>query len=169
MNETNLKNYEFENCLLDNIKLFDEVLADCNEPPLLENKHFSPFLDFPISSKYLTVELKTLKPNQLPIVFWFEGENLRIDIEQMSETFEWSKKQIEESRDKVIELVRNLLTGCVSIEIHGASRFIQIFDANGFFVQAFSYNNLFHLLTGLYLFRYKNFRRLYLPIFSIKK
>lgn len=166
MSEINLKAFEFEDFLLDNVKLFDEVLAECGEVALLENKYFSPFLDFPITSRYLTVELNTLKPNTLPIVIWFESDDLRIDIEEMSETFDWSREQIEETREKVIELIRNLLTGFISIETRGASRFVQIFDKDGFFANSFSYNNWFHLLTGLYLVRYKNYRRLYLPIFS---
>lgn len=114
-------------------------------------------------------ELDSSKPNALPIVVWFEAEDLKIDIDRMNETFEWSKKQIGETREKILELIRNLLTGFISIETRSSSRFVQIFDADGFFVQELSYNNLFHMLTGLYLFRHKNFRRLYLPIFSIKK
>jgi hypothetical protein len=169
MSEINLKDYQFESYLLDNIKLFDEVLDECGELPLLENKHFSPFLDFLITSRYLVVELNTSKSNILPIVIWFEAQDLRIDIDQMNETFDWSRKQIQETRDKVIELIRNLLTGYVSIETQNSSRFVQIFDADGFFVQELSYNNLFHMFTGLYLSRHKNFRRLYLPIFSKKK
>lgn len=169
MSEINLKKYEFESYLIDNIKLFDEVLDECGELPLLENKHFSPFLDFLVTSRYLVVELNTSKPNTLPIVIWLEGEDLRIDIEQMNETFEWSKKQIEESREKVIEFIRNLFTGYISIETRKSSRFVQIFDAEGFFTHSYSYNNLFHMITGLYLFRHKNFRRLYLPIFSKQK
>lgn len=169
MSEINLKNYEFESYLLDNIKLFDEVLNECGELSLLENKHFSPFLDFLITSRHLVVELNTSKPNALPIVIWFEAQDLRIDIDQMNETFDWSRNQIQETREKVVELIRNLLTGYMSIETRSSSRFVQIFDAEGFFVQELSYNNLFHMITGLYLFRHKNFRRLYLPIFSKKK
>ena len=169
MSEINLKNYKFESYLLDNVKLFDEVLNECGQPSLLENSHFSQFLDFPTTSRYLVVELNTLKSNTVPIVIWFEGEDLRIDIEGMNETFDWSKKQIEETREKIVELIRNLFTGFILIETRKSSRFILIFDADGFFVQALSYNNLFHMLTGLYLFRYKNYHRLYLPIFSKKK
>ena len=116
MNETNLKNYEFEDYVLENIKLFDEVLNELGEPALLKNKNFSPFLDFLTTSRQLVVELDSLKPNALPIVIWFEADGLRIDIEQMNETFDWSKKQIEESGEKVIELIKNLFTGYILIE-----------------------------------------------------
>ena len=87
----------------------------------------------------------------------------------MNETFEWATEHIDKDRDSVIEVIRNLFTGFVLIETRGASRFIQIFDSNEIFVHSFSYNNLFHILTGLYLFRYKNYRRLYLPVFSKTK
>ena len=169
MNEVNLKNYEFKSYLLDNVKLFDEVLAECGEPPLLENSNFSAFLDFPITSGYLVLEAVTKRESTLPITIWFEGDSLRIDIEGMNETFDWSKKQIEETREKIVELIRNLFTGFILIETRKSSRFIQIFDADGFFALALSYNNLFHMLTGLYLFRYENYHRLYLPIFSKRK
>lgn len=170
MEEINLKNYEFESHLLDNVKLFNEVLAECGEPSLLENENFSPFLDFLISSRYLVLELNSSKPNALPIVIWFESDDLRIDIEEMNETFDWSRKQIQEKPTEVIEIIKNLFTGYVLIESRKSSRFVQIFDADGFFVRAFSYNNLFHMITGLYLLRHKNFRRFYLPSFSkIKK
>lgn len=41
--KANLKNYEFEGRLLDNVKLFDEVLIQLNEPQLFENPNFRVF------------------------------------------------------------------------------------------------------------------------------
>ncbi len=169
MSEINLKEFEFDEQLLKNVGLFDEVLREAGELPLLENKNFSPFLDFSITPHSLVLELTSSKANILPITIWFEPDGLRIDIDGMNETFDWSKKQIDETREKVIELIRNLFTGYVLIETRRASRFIQMFDTDGFFVNSFSYNNLFHMITGLYLFRYKNYRRLYTPIFSKTK
>ncbi len=164
----NLSNYEFDEQLLANVRLFDEVLEELGEPPLLENKNFSTFLDFPIAPHYLALEVVSKQENTLPITIWFEANDLGIDIDQIPETFEWSEKQINESKEKVTDLIRNLFTGYVLIETRGGSKFIQIFDANGFFVNASSVNNWLHFFTGLYLFRYKNYRRLYLPIFSKK-
>ena len=39
------------------------------------------------------------KINTLPIMIWFEGENLRIDIDHIPETFDWAKKQIENDKE----------------------------------------------------------------------
>lgn len=168
-NEINLKEFEFDEQLLSNVKLFDEVLNEVGEAPLFENQNFTVWSSHGVLPSYLVMETTNNKSNNLPIMIWFEGEDLRIDINNIPETFEWTKKQIDEDRSSVIELIRNLFTGYVLIEIRGGSRFIQIFDSNGFFVDALSRNNWLHFFTGLYLFRYKNFRRLYLPMFSNTK
>ncbi len=169
MIEIKLKDFEFESALLDNVALFDEVLRESGEPPLFENPNFEIWYAPGIDSRYLVLETTNIKSNTLPLLIWFEGENLRIDLDEIPETFDWAKKHIEADRDAVIGLIRNLLTGYVSVETRGASRFVQIFDADGFFVDAFSRNNWLHFLTGLYLFRYKNYRRLYQPMFSRTK
>ncbi len=166
MNEINLKEFEFDEKLLENVRLFDEVLAELGEPPLFENEHFLPFLDFPITSHYLVVETKSSKPNTLPITIWFEGENLRIDIDQIPETFDWAKKQIENHNNSVMELIRNLFSGYVLIDERRSSKFIQIFDSNGNFIDCQSRNNLFHMITGRFLFRFSDYRKLYLPLFK---
>ncbi len=173
MSGTSLKNYEFERYLLENVKLFDEVLRELDEPPLFENQNFTVAENFDLtpdySVNYLIMESTNKTKNSLPIRILFEGNNLRIDIDGVPEIFQWAAKHIEEDRNSVVELIRNLFTGFISIETRNSSKFVQIFDAGGFFVQQLSYNNLFHILTGLYLFRYKNYRRLYLPLFSKKK
>lgn len=169
MTEINLKEVEFESFLLGNVGLFDEVLSELGEPPLFENTNFAVWNSFEPFSRYLVMETTNKIRNTLPMMIWFEGEDLRIDIDGISETFEWARKQIDEDRKAVIELIRNLFTGYVPIESRGGSRFVQIFDSDGFFVNAFSRNNWLHFFTGLYLFRYKNYRRLYLPMFSKTK
>ena len=167
MNEINLKEFEFEDYLLANVALFDEVLADLGEPPLFENRNFAPCEPL-IFSHYLTFESTGRIKNTLPIRILFEGDSLRIDIDGIPEIFEWAKEHIDADRDSVVELIENLFTGYVLVESRGASRFVQMFDSKGFFVNALSFNNWLHFLTGLYLIRYKNFRRIYLPLFTKK-
>ena len=167
-NEISLKDYEFDEQIIKNVGLFDEVLNELDELPLLENEKFSPFQDFPITSQYLVVELKTLKPITLPIVIWFSAYDLVIDIAGIREAFEWSKEQINKDRNSVIELIRNLFTGFVLSDDKNSSQFIQMFDSNGDFVNCQSRNSLFHMITGRFLFRFKDYRKLYLPIFTKK-
>lgn len=168
MNKINLKEFEFDKKLLENVQLFDEVLNELGEPPLFENEHFLPFLDFPITSHYLVVETKSSKPNTLPITIWFEAKDLVIDIAGMRETFEWSKEQINKDKNSIIELIRNLFTGFVLIDNKNVSKFVQIFDNKGDFVNCHSRNSLFHLITGRFLFRFRDYRKLYLPLFTKK-
>lgn len=47
MDEINLREYEFERHLLDDVKLFDEVLNELGEPPLFGNSHFRVFPALP--------------------------------------------------------------------------------------------------------------------------
>lgn len=167
MKEINLKNYEFESYLLDNVKLFDEVLDELGELPLFENPNFRVFSGITSFERYL-METTNRKPNTLPIMIWFEMDDLRIDIDQIPETFEWANRQIKEDRNSVLELIRNLLSGYVLIDERNSSKFIQTFNSNGDFVNCRSRNNLFHMITGRFLFRFKDVRKLYLPLFTKK-
>lgn len=166
--ETNLKEYEFESCLLDNIKLFDEVLNELDEPPLFENRNFRVFSGITFYERYLVMETTHQKPNILPIMIWFEVKDLIIDIAGIRETFEWSKEQIDKDRNSVIEFIKNLFTGYVLIDEKNSSKFIQIFNSSGDFVRCQSQNSLFHMITGRFLFRFKDVRKLYLPLFTKK-
>lgn len=166
MKEINLKNYDFESYLLDNVKLFDEVLEELGELPLFENPNFRVFSGTTYFERYLVMETTNLKPNTLPIMIWFETDDLRIDIDRIPETFEWANRHIKEDRNSVLELIRNLLSGYVLIDVRNSSKFIQIFNGKGDFVNCLSRNNLFHMITGRFLFRFKDVRKLYLPLFT---
>lgn len=167
-NEINLKEIKFEDYLVDNVKLFDEVLSEFGEPPLFENENFTVWNSPGVRSHCLTMEGTNKVTNTLPVMIWFEGENLRIDIDGIPETFEWAKKHIDEDRNSVLELIRSLFSGHVLIDERRSTKFIQIFDRNGDFVDCLSRNNLFHMLTGRFLFRFKDYRKLYLPLLKKK-
>lgn len=168
MNKINPKLIEFDEQLLENVALFDEVLHELGEPPLFENQNFTAYSSPGIHPRYLVIETTNKKSNTLPIMIWFEGEDLRIDIDRIPETFDWAKKYIENDRTSVIELIRNLFSGFVLIDERRSSKFIQIFDSNGNFVNCQSRNNLFHMITGRFLFRFSDYRKLYQPLFTKK-
>ncbi len=167
MNEINLKDYEFDEQLLKNVELFDEVLKELGEPPILENKNFEATLN--TSCCDLAIESTSESSNNLPIFIMFEGEYLRIDIDGIQESFEWSKKHIDKDRNSVKQLIKNLFSGYVLIDYRqGSGRFIQFFDLNGDYIDSQSRNITFHTITGRFLFRHKDNRKLYLPIFYKK-
>lgn len=99
-------------------------------------------------------------------MIWFEVDALRIDIDGTPETFDWARDQIVDDEDDVLGLIRNLFTGYVLIDDKGAGKFFQFFDSQGDFVFCRSRNYWFHMLTGRFLFRFKDNRKLYLPLFS---
>lgn len=173
MSDINLKKFEFDTRLLENVRLFDEILSEFDEPPLFENPNFRIYKNLDLSTDYavtyLIMESTNIVKNSLPTRILFEGKDLRIDIDGIPEVFEWTAKHIEDDKNAVLEIIKNLFAGYVLVEIRAASRFVQIFDADGNFINAISHNNILHMITGLYLFRYKNYRKLYLPIISKKK
>jgi hypothetical protein len=167
MSEIRLKDYGFGEQLLKNVELFDEVLIELGESPILENRNFEATLN--TSCCDLGIESTAIRPNTLPIFIMFEGEYLRIDIDGIQESFEWTKRHIEKDRDSIKELIRNLFSGYVLIDYRqGSGRFIQFFDSNGDYVDCLSRNITFHMITGRVLFRHKDNRKLYLPMFSKK-
>jgi len=115
-NEISLKDYEFDEQVLKIVRLFDEVLNELCEPPLLENRNFKVVSDFTLFPTYLVMKTANNIKNTLPITIWFEGDSLRIDIDEIPETFEWAKKHIDQDKNAVIQLIKNLFTGYVLID-----------------------------------------------------
>lgn len=166
MSQENLKDIEFNEHIQRNIGLFNEVLEKCGELPLLENENFTTFLDFQTNSNSLVLEYLQKKENTISITIWFEYDYLRIDIDEIPETFEWAKEHIDKDEGKVVEFIENLFTGYILIDYRGKSaRFVQMFDKNGHFFISFSRNVLLHLFSH-YLLRQNDYRRLYLPAFK---
>lgn len=165
-NKINLKEFEFDEKLLENVRLFDEVLSEFGEPPLFENSNFRVFSGITSFETYLVMETTHQKSNTLPIMIWFEYSDLVIDVAGIRENFEWSKEQINKDKNSVLELIRNLFTGYVLIDERRSSKFVQIFNSKGDFVSCCSRNSLFHMITGRFIFRFKNYRKLYLPLIT---
>ena len=154
--------------IIDQINLFNEILTSLKTSAIFENSDFQLDRDS-AGTNSIRFTVKSPKKNTAQMWLFLESDGVRLDIDGMNELFEWSNESIKQSKEKFINFIQLLLTGYILIETRGASRFIQIFNEDGFFEHSSSYNNLFHMLTGLYLFRYKNYRRLYLPIYSISR
>lgn len=136
-------------------------------PNIFENPNFT-FSKDSSGTNSLGFQIVSSKNNSVILDIFLESDGIRIDIDGISEAFEWSNKDIKNSKEKVAKLIKYLFTGYILIETQNASRFIQIFDAEGFFIRSFSRNNSLHFYTGLYIFRYKTYRRLFLPMFEKK-
>lgn len=157
--------FELHREVIDKIAIFNQILTGLNNTSILENSDFILDRDS-AGTNSLRFTVKSPKKNTAQMWLFLESDGVRLDIDGMNELFEWSNEFIKKSREKFVDFIQNLFTGYIIIETRGASRFVQIFNEDGFFEHSSSYNNLFHMLTGLYLFRHKSCRRLYLPIYS---
>ena len=158
--------FEIHKDVVDNLAFLDEILVELGVEPALRNKDFevnksgagTNGVDFAVVSN----------ENRCSIEMWIliETWGIRLDIDGIPETFEWTNKQITDSRKSVSDFIKHIFTGYISINARRSSRFIQIFDSNGVFVHQQSRNSLFHILTGIYLERNGNQRRLFLPFLT---
>jgi len=81
MTENKVNNLEFEPSVLRNVNLFDEVLSDLKQPPLLENRNFSISSDFRPFPYRFVMEATPERENTVPIDLYFEVDDLRIDLD----------------------------------------------------------------------------------------
>jgi hypothetical protein len=162
-------NFEFalNKSVVTNIELINKILVELNTETLSENKSFHLHKDS-AGTNGIHFTIYSTKDNTAQFELYIESWGIRIDVDDIPELFEWTNEFIEKSETEFTELIINLFTGYISIETRSYSKFIQLFDSDGFFVDSISHNNLFHMITGRYIFRHKDFRRLYLPMFSKK-
>ncbi len=160
-------NFEFEldENVIDEIGLFNKILADLNAPMLFENPDFRLDRDS-AGTNGISFTIESAKKNTAQMWLFLECDGVRLDIDGMNELFEWKSVFIKNSVEEFTDFIKHLLTGYILIDTRGASRFVQIFDESGFFVHSISYNDSLHFFTGLYLFRKKSYQRLFLPIYS---
>lgn len=164
-NQPNRFDFEFDPRIANLIDLVDEVFVKLHQPKLLENSSIE-FNDIVLSPIYMIFAVDSPAENTVDLLFYLAVDSIRVDIDGNPETLEWSADYIEKTREKVVEFLYTILSGYIMIDTRGASRFIQIFDADGFLFHSLSVNNTLHLLTGTYLLKAKGYRRLYKPVFE---
>ncbi|CAN5373686.1 hypothetical protein BH10ACI2_BH10ACI2_15210 [soil metagenome] len=155
--------FEVHEYVLHNLRFLDEILVGLNASPILSNPDFLLEKD---SSGTNGVNFKvrsSVNPNAIEMWLLVESWGIRLDIDGIREAFEWTNKEILESKDRVATLIKHLFTGYILVDTRRGSKFVQILDLRGFFIDSFSQNNWLHTLTGLYLWRKGTSRRLFLP------
>jgi len=156
--------FEIDKGVIDNVNFLNEILDDLNAGPVTENPDF--VLDKNSSGKFgINIWGRSLK-GENSAEMWIEvgSDHIRLDLDGINETFEWANSK--KSREEVADFIRHIFTGHILIETRRSSRFIQIFASDGSLFHSSSHNNLLHMLTGLYLWRRKTFRRLFSPFIS---
>lgn len=158
---------EFVEGVKANIQLFDELLSSLGKNSIFENPDFS--FDKESSNAYAAIFDVVSQTNPNTTVMWLHlmVDGIRLDIDGINELYEWSDKQIKDSRNNVVEFLGHVFTGFILIETHGSGRVVEIFDSSGNFVAWISRNKIFHMITGLRISRYKYYRRIFFPFYRV--
>lgn len=122
--------FELGEPIVNQIRLLDKMLRELNVVNLNENPDFivdresagTFFLRFNVSSQNKnTVNMRLL----------LEGDGLRIDIDGINETFEWSNKNLQESENEVINFIKELFTSYILLEYFPSRTTMSLFDSRG--------------------------------------
>lgn len=152
---------KFDKQIEHKIDLLNEVLADLNQPKLLENSCFS--VGDLSCEFYLELKLESLSKETISMEIRVSLNDLQIGLDRVSEVYEWSNDTIIKERREISTLIKQLLTSPILVEYCGANyTAFSVFDVRG--------NIAFKtpIIQGLY-FKFKCREKLFDPIYSNKK
>lgn len=164
MSEFRWKEIEFDQDVVKTISFFNSILADLNAPKLLENSDFNVYEGFTFER---VLSLTLAKDNCVSLQTTL-SDGIRIDIDLMNEFIEWTKDDIENSKERIVDFIKKVLTSYILIETSGSSRLLHYFNNQGVHIGTDSYNRIIFPFLGFYL-KSKNFNQvLYFPIYPNK-
>lgn len=148
----------FEESTIKCIEIINEALGRIGAEKIADNLSFSikPELLFPDYVKY-SVD----SPDALHMELIITSDSLQVDLEDMSELYEWSLSQLSDNRAEVIQVLADLFSCTVEVERCGNNyRKLRFFDVNDECVRTTKY------VSGLYLpFRCE--KQKYAPHFGV--
>jgi hypothetical protein len=165
MSEYKWKDIEFEEYVIDTIKLFNSVLAKLNVTGLLENSDFKVYEGFTFES----VLSLTLEKTNCVSLYIMLDEGIRIDIDGIPESCEFSKQDLIEKKDETVNIIKLIFSGYLMIEYRKYSKYINFFYDDGKAWGIWSFNSLWIMLGNFYIKNRVPNQRLFLPIYPQKK
>lgn len=112
------------------IELVNLVLQDLNRPQIFANKDF--VIDRDSAGFYqLIAAIERPGANIIPCRFHFEGDGLRIDLNDIDETFEWPFREIEARGDVIGDFIKDLFRSFIVLETSNAGITANFFDVQG--------------------------------------
>lgn len=143
----------------DKIDLVNGILDKINVPCLLENPDFS--VDEMSMESWVKINLNNKGQNKVPLSLTFTQTSLEIRIDRIAEAIDWSNKDLEESKEFVIVMLKNIFTSHILVEYYGSFRtLISFFGQDGKCTNNFKYRE------GLSFNKGKREDRLYFPIYG---
>lgn len=122
--------YELAPLIHEEITIIDKVLTNLGRPGFCENPDFE--IDHNSSGYFeLMATVRNTRSAHVPLVFLLMGNGLRIDLDGIQETFEWSEEQVNNRKHVISGFIRLILTCFLVIEYRNGSIWIQFFGASG--------------------------------------
>ncbi len=151
--------FELGDTVLYQLAILDKVLIDIRLQPVFEN---TDFIIHDSSSTFgLDLSVVRLGRNTVPIDFMLEGGGMRIDVDSIQETFEWSNESMKNT-DEVSSFIKQLLTCTVLMEYCGSHTSICLFQNDGKPV----FKSILRYYSFFGSFFYKDCeKKLFLPIY----
>lgn len=153
--------FQFGDVILRQLDILDSVLSDLGRLSLFENS------DFTINKEsagtfFLRISLN-IESSNIPIDILLEGDGMRLDIFHLPESFEWSKRRIEQERGDIELFFKNLLTSYVLIEGYGLLRnksCMYLFDKKGKMIEKHILSGIIHTFSS-----WEQYKSLFFPIY----
>jgi hypothetical protein len=93
-----------------------------------------------------------------------EGGGLRIDIDLIPETFEWSNKTLEESEREVIDFIKELFTSYILLEYFPSRTTMSLFNSRGVRTKHYTLRKYLSLMG---IFKRDSEQSLFFPIYQL--
>ena len=97
--------FELDETIINQIKILDKALIQLKAAKLLENDEFIVDQES-AGTFFIRFMLSPKNRNTIQLHLLLEGDGLRLDVDGIEETFEWSTKNLKESETEVINFIK---------------------------------------------------------------
>jgi hypothetical protein len=155
--------FELGEPIVNQIRLMDKVLSELNVASLNENPDFIVNRE---SAATFGLDFQVSPQNKNTVNLWLvlEGGGLRIDIDLIPETFEWSNKTLEESEREVIDFIKELFTSYILLEYFPSRTTMSLFNSRGVRTKHYTLRKYLSLMG---IFKRDSEQSLFFPIYQL--
>jgi hypothetical protein len=154
--------FELGQPIVNQIRLLDKVLSELNVPTLNDNPDFIVNRESAGTFR-LDFQIFPQKKNTVDLWLLLEGDGLRVDIDGIPETFEWSCEDLLESEREAIDFIKELFTSYILLEYFPSRTTMSLFDSTGLRTKQYT---LRYYLSLMGIFKSDSEQTLFFPIYS---
>ncbi len=155
--------FELGEPIVNQMRLLDKVLSELNVANLNENPDFIVNRE---SAATFGLDFQVFPQNKNTVNLWLllEGDGLRVDIDRIPETFEWSYKNLLESEREAIDFIKELFTSYILLEYFSSRTTMSLFDSKGLRTKQYTLRNYLSLMG---IFKSDSEQSLFFPIYTL--